>query len=484
MLLAFVGFGSWALASPLGASPDEDFHLPSIWCGLGERNGLCEEGLASNERGVPENLVDSASCYAFNNDQSAACQTNENSFVNTDRGNFGGMYPPIFYGSMSFFASPDVAVSAVIMRFFNAALFVGFFAVLFMMLKPGQRGPLVWGTAVSIVPLGMFIVPSVNPSSWAVLSAATLWLSLLGYFTTDRRPLRIAFGVLALLLSVMGAGARGDSAVYVGMAAFIVCVLTFKKTWAWLQLSLLPIGIIGLGAFFYLSSSQTGLSLTQGVDSPTITLAAALQSVMLNLPLLPSLWVGNLGTWGLGWLDTSMPPAVWVTMIIIFGAITFWGLQRMTRRKGIALVLLSSALIVVPMYAIIRDQIMVGSYLQPRYLLPMIIMFAGIVLYGFEEDSLGLSRAQRIVILVGASGANSVALYLNLRRYITGFDYRGFNLNGNIEWWWALPVSPMTVWIVGSLSFFASIACLLVLITDRVNTRTLKGLSNTDLLVH
>ena len=33
----------WAFAAPIGAGADADFHLSSIWCGQGERQGLCEE---------------------------------------------------------------------------------------------------------------------------------------------------------------------------------------------------------------------------------------------------------------------------------------------------------------------------------------------------------------------------------------------------------------------------------------------------------
>lgn len=467
VLAALIGLGSWAFASPVGSSPDEDFHLPSIWCGIGERPGLCEPATSAEERRVPERLANSSACYAFENEHSAACPVDEDSWVETARGNFSGSYPPIFYGTMSVFASPNIAISTIVMRLFNAVAFVGALTAIFVMLRPGQRGPLVWGTVVTVVPLGVFIIPSVNPSSWAVLAAATLWLSLVGYFTTNRRSYRIAFGIGSAVFAVMGAGARGDSASYVAMAAFLAGVLTFEKTKSWMKLAFLPLGIILLGVFFFLTSSQTGGSLAQDGSTAPVTLGSAVRSLMLNLPLLPSLWAGSLGTWGLGWLDTTMPPAVWVTMLVLFGAATFWGLQRMNRRKAIAVLLIAMALVVVPLYAIVRDQIMVGAYLQPRYLLPMLFMFAGIALYGFERDSLGLTRLQGMVIVIGVSAANSVALYLNLRRYITGFDYRGFNLNSNIEWWWSMPLQPMALWIGGSIAFLMCLVGLLLLTADR-----------------
>jgi hypothetical protein len=47
-----------------------------------------------------------------------------------------------------------------------------------------------------------------------------------------------------------------------------------------------------------------------------------------------------------------------------------------------------------------------------------------------------------------------------MRRYITGTDDQGFNLNSGIEWWWSIPVSPMAVFIAGSLSYAGLVAIL------------------------
>ena len=45
LLLVTVPFGSlfaWAFASPIGAPPDGDFHMASIWCAQGDRLGMCK----------------------------------------------------------------------------------------------------------------------------------------------------------------------------------------------------------------------------------------------------------------------------------------------------------------------------------------------------------------------------------------------------------------------------------------------------------
>ena len=43
---------------------------------------------------------------------------------------------------------------------------------------------------------------------------------------------------------------------------------------------------------------------------------------------------------------------------------------------------------------------------------------------------------QRAWIAGALAVANSFALHHNLRRYVTGLDERGFNLDAGREWWW------------------------------------------------
>ncbi len=466
-ILAFASLGSWAVASPVGAAPDDDYHLASIWCSWGEREGLCAESASPHERIVSERLIKSSKCYAQDETQSAQCPLDDARTVSTERGNFAGHYPPVFYSVMGVFSSSDVALSTVLMRLFNALLFVGASAAVISLLRPGQRGPIIWTSVVALVPLGVFIIPSVNPSSWAILAGLLVWVAGYGYFTAQSRVRRISLGAIAVVLAVMGAGARGDSAVYVAFAALIAMVLTFSRTKEWLKLAVLPFGIIVIGAFFFLSADQaTGaasVGVMQGVAeaeaaAPTASDAAAvapsaLANLLANLVDLPWLWTGGTGTWGLGWLDTPLPTAVWVLMIGVLFAMIFWGLRLQSRRKGVLLLMGLAALTVIPLYVLYGRGMRVGAEVQPRYLLPLLLIFVGVALFGFARDHLGMTRVQSGVVFAAVTVSNSLALHNNMRRYISGLGDAGFNLNANIEWWWNVPVSPMMVWLAGSAAF-------------------------------
>lgn len=451
-LMFLVSLVAWGFASPVGAGPDDDYHLASIWC-AGGLDRLCQEGENAGERHVPALLVDSSNCFAFQPEASASCPVPPISeTINTNRGNFDGSYPPVFYSTMNVFAGTDVATSVLIMRAFNALLFVGLLSALFFILPVNRRGPLLWGMLVSAVPLGMFIVPSVNPSSWAVLSAASLWIALVGYFSATRRNHRIALGTAALLATVMGAGARSDSAVYAGIAVMVSLILTFRPTRHYLYLAILPVALVVLAVVFFFASGQSSIVAPADTETES-TPAGKLGLALANIVELPALWAGALGTTGLGWLDTAMPAIVWVSTLAVFFAVGFWGMQKVEGRKLMSIAIVCASLVVIPMYILVNDNVMVGSGVQPRYIYPLMIMLAGLALVGLKRDDLKLSRLQMAVILIVLAVANSVALHRNLRRYVTGVDVSGPNLNSGVEWWWAIPVTPMAVWAMGSLAF-------------------------------
>ncbi|TFB91039.1 DUF2142 domain-containing protein [Cryobacterium sp. HLT2-28] len=455
----FVALASWGLSSPVGSSPDDDFHLASIWCGQGVRAGLCEAGNSANERRVPAPLVEYSSCYAFHPEASPTCpQKPSTTLVNTDRGNFNdGLYPPVYYAVMSIFASESIYASTVAMRLFNALFFVLSVSSLFLLLPRTRRGPLMWGALVSIVPLGMFLVPSVNPSSWAILSAATLWVALLGYFTATGRNRRIGFAAIAALMTVVGAGARSDSAVYGVLAMLVVLALAFEASKRYALLAILPAALAVVSVVLYSSTGQA--SVVNPNSFAGTTSDAVFSLTMTNFRKLPELWAGGLGTWGLGWLDTALPGSVWVTMLAVYAGTVFLGLRRMSWRKAVAFSTVFGSLIVVPLYVLVHDRVIVGQYIQPRYIYPLLILFAGIALVQVDRDDLRMTRPQTAIIGSLVTLANSIALHVNIRRYVTGLDVDALNLNRGAEWWWIFPIPPMSpfsplgVWAIGTLSF-------------------------------
>ena len=453
-VFALVAFISWAFASPIGASPDDDYHMASIWCGQGIREGLCEEGTREDQRLVPAVIVAAAGCFAFDDEQSASCpRPPADELEATKRGNFEGSYPPIYYATMSVFASKDADASILAMRIANAVLFVGLLSALAVLVPPRLRRAAVLPFAVVSVPLGMFLVPSVNPSSWALLSGAGVWVAMVGFVWAKERWRQVALGALTLVFTVMGAGARGDSAAYAGLAVLVALILTFERTRDWYRGLALGVVLAVIAIIIFLNAGQ---SAGVGVDdSSPITL----RLIVENILALPTLWFGVLGSWNLGWLDTPMPALVWAGTFAVFIGFVFSGLRRMSPRKAIVVALAAAALFAVPMYIMVNEGSYVGAGVQPRYTYPLMVIFAGLAFWHRERFVPTFSRLQWALIAILLAMSNAVALFFNIKRYVTGLEVGGYNLEAAPEWWWPwLGFGPNWVWLVGSLSFAAATA--------------------------
>jgi len=129
------------------------------------------------------------------------------------------------------------------------------------------------------------------------------------------------------------------------------------------------------------------------------------------------------------------------------------GIVRSSRvaRRPVYVVL--AALFVIPMYLMALDRSFVGEGFQARYLLPLLpILVMCSLAEGAEKGSIVSRRGLLVgVSLIGL--AHAFALHANIRRYVTGIEVYGFDLDKNREWWWAWGPSANGVWAIGSIAF-------------------------------
>lgn len=476
-LLAVIALFAWALASPMGAGPDDDFHLVSTWCAVADGTN-CAPGTSPDTRVVPEAVLHSP-CYAAAPHKSAACQENYDlsgtATELTNRGNFVGAYPPVYYAVMHAFVGGDILASVVIMRLVNVLIFVGLTTALFWLLPIARKQTLILMWTIVTIPMGIFLIASNNPSGWAIVGVGSSWLALLGYLeSTGWR--KWTLGAIAAIATLMAAGSRGDAAMYTVLGIGAVFVLTFprvKEKWPqYVRDAVLPVILVGVCFLFFFSSNQTGSGLggfssgeALGAQPPgqgkTAESLSGFGRFAYNLLNIPFLWAGNFGEWGLGWLDTSMPSIVTFGAISCFVAVGFVALSRLWGRKLFVVIGAGVTLWVLPLYVLTRGGQIVGVAVQPRYLLPLIVLLAGLVVVTRAGEWVSFSRAQAVLVMATLSVANLVAMHMNMRRYVTGIGNGGVNLDAGIEWWWAGVPSPMVVWIIGSLAYAAMLALVL-----------------------
>lgn len=461
-VLFFLALVGWSFASPVGSSPDDNFHLPSIWCGLGERQGLCEDSGDPDTRMVPAAVVN-APCYAYHPEMSAACWNSEQEgMAEATWMNANGLYPRLFYATMGVFASEDVVNSVLIMRVFNSALVVGLLTGLFFALPRRTRPALVISTLVTAVPLGLFLIASTNPSAWAYASAAVVWAALYGATqATGRR--QYVLGGLAVVGACLGAGARADAAAFAVFGVVLAAVLGARRTRRLVVPAIAGAIVVAVSAAFYLSADQTS-ALTSGLPNTNPPLTGAQH--VTNLFGVPSLWFGAFGDAGLGWLDTSVPATVPIFAFAAFCGAVFIGVRRPGLRQSLALVLALLACWLVPFILLAQSHAVVGTIVQPRYILPLLVMLAGVA--SIRPDVLGgWTGARALIAGLAVVGSAALAMQFNIRRYTVGAASIAVDPGAGAQWWWSGAVPPAAVWIGGSVAFGA--ACVLLWVAVRAD---------------
>jgi hypothetical protein len=348
------------------------------------------------------------------------------------------------------------------MRFVTIVLFLGLTIALFLLLPVARRPALLWTWLISTLPLGMSLFGSNNPSAWAMIGVGSAFFALLGYYEVEERRARFALGALYAVSVVMAAGSRGDAALYVGFATVVVMGIEFARRRTYLLLSILPVvmGVVALAFFLSARQVQSGIGGFQGGTgggasddlSANLTGFALLAYNLLNIPFL---WSGVFGTWGLGWLDTSLPWVVPLAVIAVFVAVGFTALARKNLRTAIAALVTLVVLWVLPAYVLQQGGDAVGDQVQPRYLFPLIVLLAALLMLVPADRPLRFGRIQAYLIAATLTGAFFISLHFDIRRYVTGIDGASPNLDAGAEWWWTFPLGPTAVWLIGAAAYGA-----------------------------
>lgn len=436
--LALVG---WALTSPVGSSPDDDYHLSSIWCAGGERKGVCEIDETNDAaRLIPRSVAFAHECFAYEASVTAACAADsDDSLVPTERvNNTAGLYPALFYKTMNLLVGPDEQRSVLIMRLMNAALAAGLVALALRVLWPAVRSAVLVVVLVIYVPLGLFIIPSTNPSSWTITGITSLFAFGLALASrTSWRSRRTWILLAATVFSaVLAIGSRVDAAAYVVLVVAVVFALTgvrrIRKGWI-ASLILAVLALVGLAQFATFGTPGSGEMGGMGGAEPSIGL------LLTNIVYLPVYLSGAVGAMALGWNDTPLPPMVFVFGVLAMGALAYRGMAGMSRRKALGVALALAAVVVVPLAFLQREGLGVGEVVQARYLLPLIlVLFATLSLavpYARPTDS-GLPMPRGFAWLLGVVmfGTASLSLWVNAHRYASGSTRGLFDIDLELEW--------------------------------------------------
>jgi len=466
----------WAVTSPVGSAPDDDYHLSSIWCGRGDRPGVCEQDPAYPDmRKVPRNVVDAADCFRFQPGQTARCQwasRDDTTMVWTERVNdIQGLYPPGFYKVMSVFVGPNVERSVVAMRLFNSLLAALLMAAIMRLTPKGIASAAMIAIPVSFIPLGIFVTVSTNPSAWTIIGLAGYWAFALAWLHRgdpvgpdadapedpqqfDRRSLLLGCGTF--ICAFLAMSSRVDSNAYVVLATLVVLTM---HGWRKAMRQRVRLGGLALlcvlAVILYFTVSSADLLGTGGGSGVNGDEDSGLGLLLTNITQLPQLFQGIVGG-SLGWFDTNMPAIVTFIGVMVVGALLYRGLAQASTRQIIAMGIAASALVLVPLAYLQSQHLNVGELVQPRYILPLLtVLIATAALSSSPLRRLALPRAPAIAIGALLSLSACVAYWVNIQRYIAGQFHPLIEATLPIKWSPLLHAPLVPVSIVTALATIA-----------------------------
>jgi hypothetical protein len=176
-----------------------------------------------------------------------------------------------------------------------------------------------------------------------------------------------------------------------------------------------------------------------------------------NFTELPKYYLGIFGgrgpdVWpfGLGWFDTQIPITVPVLGVVSVFFVLIFVFNKMNVRQRIVVSTLPLFMILIPLSILQLRQSNATYFLQPRYLIPLLIVFLGVLTMEIKS----IIDRKKIIsfILVSLSLGNSISLFTNIKRYTVGLDSET-SIFSKVDWWWNVPFTPGFTWVVGSLAF-------------------------------
>lgn len=457
---------AWAASSPVGSSPDDDYHLASVWCPPPVEQGSCQidrdAAGAATAVYVPEKIASASACYAFHPEVSASCQEafSDSVLKPTDRFD-KGEYPGGYYRAMNRLVGPDVERSVTTMRIVNVLLAVLLVGAALWATPARERYPVLLAVLGTSVPLGLFVVASMNPAAWAYAGLTAVWVGLYGALRSPALPRQIVGGATSVVGGVLAVNARTDSTIFlVGLTA-LMFIVALERPWV----RPVPIATAAINVVLAVVSFVGSRAAAVGFSFHGFTDRDPAWVLYNNIINWPSVFMGSFGIdWGIGWLDTRMTAGTWAGASLVVLGLLFAGLAEISWRKVVGLIGMTLVLVALPLFMLQTGQYVIGEAVQPRYLLPLIPPLVWVALRGRETPFVRVSAAQAWTVVGALAVASTLALQTNMRRYITGLD-GGFFFGPAVEWWDA-PLSPKAWWVLGSLAFVGLLLSIPVAVRD------------------
>lgn len=453
----FMTLSCWSLASPILSAPDSANHIAHIWCSSTLHASNCSGNdltIEDIDLTVPANF-----CYPDSVFLPANC-TSENVVkvaISTQN------YPSLFFRVMNVFVTNDMNLSIVLMRLFNSLIFV----VLFVgqIILGSKKLVLAYLTAFlfTITPYLLFLIPSVNPSSWAIIGLSNSAFFLLSIFSNNahsgsRRHAIWFFWFISILMCF----SRYDSIV-ICIATNLIVVLSvqhkfffqFIRKYAFVML--FGFFVVGTLTYHQISLFLNWISNLMTVNTIPFNplgpnFGAWLSSWLMHFWAIP---MESFGTGGLGWREIPIPQFVSLSGIGLLSAALIMATVKINRRQ----LMVSGLCLTIMLFNIlaIANRELDMFNVTARHIIPIFPFIIGSWIY-FSNSPIQFLEIRNLrnlaITLIAIS--NFIALFTTIERYTVGWSggVRLIRLRGIEHWWWSsLSFGPNFIIFMGTVTY-------------------------------
>ncbi|WP_403023530.1 DUF2142 domain-containing protein [Salinibacterium sp. GXW1014] len=454
----------WAIATPIGAAPDEPAHLVKA-ASVVRGEFIGDQGSFGHIVDVPRYVshTHAQTCYAFDGREEADCAPEVP--VPTDEvvegSTTAGLYNPLYYllsGWPSLLFGDSTGIYG--MRLASAVVVSGFLALAFGLVWSWRRRvlPLI-GLAVATTPMVLFLGGTVNPNALEITATLAAFTGMLTIIRERHLPIAPSAAIVLAGAAVAG-NMRGLSILWLVVALLVPLVLLrLDELTALLRRRAVLVVIAGAAiAFIAAAAWLFGTnSLGAAVDDPlTETIAPG-----VGAPWYYGAWwtfqatidylQGAIGIFG--WLDTPSPLFVFAVWATLMGGLLLLAAALLRGRALVFAVLLVGATIALP--PLMQAVYITGGGIiwQGRYILPVLVcavLGVAAVLSDVLPAAGSPLRRLTVTIAVLWGAAQLHAFATALRRYSVGLDASWADMLTAADW-----VPPGGLWL--SLLGFAAV---------------------------
>lgn len=375
----------WALATPVGASPDEPAHLVKA-ASVARGQLVGEPSSEGHIVQVPKYVAAShnVTCIVFKPEVAADCidATPDDPAALFDTSTTAGLYNPLYYVVVGWPSLLFGDVSGIYaMRIVSAIVTSLFLALAVRLAFVATRRPALVLAAVGVAatPTLLFLIGAVNPNALEVTATLATFTGMLAIIRRAKEGGPLAGPLAATAISAaVGAQMRGLSPLWIAVALAAPLILLrwpelralLARRSVWVTIGAIVVAAAAAALWTVGTSSLTG-SLDDQDHFQKYPGVGTSPLVGFAVMLLDTFNHGTQMVASFGWLDTPAPQAVYFVWSALIGALTLLAVAVLRGRRLTFAVALTLALLLLPPLAQ-AAYVTAGGYIwQGRYTLPL-----------------------------------------------------------------------------------------------------------------